>query len=110
MRLVDFRKYQCEIKPTGNNIDDGTGTVFSVLYHPALREAFFDQEPYSYDGKLITDIQYTSLTNHSVVMEIYNYTDKDVKAVDDLIIYRLDEKDDTKRTDVCSVKGKEAEF
>ena len=88
---------------------DGTGNVFSVLYNQALREAFFEQEPYSYDGKLVVGLQYTSLTDHSAVIEMYNSTDKDVKVVDDLTIYRIDDTDSSKKTEVCSIKGEKTE-
>ena len=88
---------------------DGTGDVFSILYNRAMREAYFEQEPYSYDGKLVVGLQHTSLTDHSAVIEIYNWTGRDVKLVDDLTIYRLDDTDSSKRTKVCSVKGEKTE-
>lgn len=67
----------------GEGEDDYT---FSILYDQALIEAFYDNNDFSYEDKLIFWVQYTSVTDNTLVLAYWNYTDEDVEFTGNLNI------------------------
>ncbi len=88
-------------KLTGNEVDMVTplmyyqenqesGMLFSLYYDKAEIAAFFDNGDYSYDGKVICAVQYTSVTPQSLVIEINNYSEEQYIYNGSYVLSRLD--------------------
>lgn len=63
--------------------------TFSAMYDRDDLEIFIYDEPqFSYEGKLITDIVYSSVTYKSLVIQVKNYSDDDYILNETYSIYR----------------------
>lgn len=113
IRLEDFMKYSFEIKVINaedgtyamyvpvkdyentyvvtafKELDDGTEIVFSIDYDKALFDTFYENGDYSIDGKLFYGIQYSSVTDKSLVLQVFNNTDEEVSIGKGFKIYKL---------------------
>ena len=69
--------------------DDGTEIVFSIDYDKALFDTFYENGDYSIDGKLFYGIQYSSVTDKSLVLQVFNNTDEEVSIGKGFKIYKL---------------------
>lgn len=70
---------------------EDSGQTFSFLYDSALRDEFFsDCENPHYQKKMIYGIQYSSITDHSLVLEVYNFTDEEQKLLPSFELFNID--------------------
>ena len=68
---------------------DGTNNTFSIDYDKALFDTFYENGDYSIDGKLFYGIQYSSVTDKSLVLQVFNNTDEEVSIGKGFKIYKL---------------------
>lgn len=65
--------------------------AFSILYDKDYIKVFFENNDYSLDGKLVYGIQYTSVTDCSVVLRITNYTEESYIFNGEATVYQVDD-------------------
>lgn len=68
---------------------DGTNNTFSIDYDKALFDTFYENGDYSIDGKLFYGIQYSSVTDKSLVLQVFNNIDEEVSIGKGFKIYKL---------------------
>ncbi len=71
--------------------DNDSNFAFSILYDKDYIKAFFENNDYSLDGKLVYGIQYTSVTDCSVVLRITNYTEESYIFNGEATVYQVDD-------------------
>ncbi len=83
-------------------------SVFSILYGNELMRQHYEVEPkYTLEGKVFIDILYTTVTENSLVVEVYNGSDKELKLVPS---YKIYEKVDGKEVLIASGTGEQDEI
>ncbi len=66
------------------------GWAFSILYDKAMFENFYMLEPkLEVEGKTYMGVQYTSVTENSLVMQLYNWKDEDMKLQKSYELYEV---------------------
>ena len=70
---------------------DGNGFTFSILYDQGLAKSFFENNDYSYENKLVEDIQYTSVTEKSLVLTFSNFSTNTYKYNGKYIVYSIED-------------------
>lgn len=71
--------------------DNDSNFAFSLLYDRDYIKAFFENNDYSLNDKLVYGIQYTSVTDCSVVLRITNYTEDSYIFNGEATVYRVDD-------------------
>lgn len=71
--------------------DNDSNLAFSLLYDRDYIKAFFENNDYSLNDKLVYGIQYTSVTDCSVVLRITNYTEDSYIFNGEATVYRVDD-------------------
>lgn len=91
IKLAPVIYYEASEKDREDGISD---QVFSFYYDSILREPFFD-DPYGYfnDESVYCEIQYSSVTSKSLVVEVANNTDKDVTGNYSFELYKVENGD-----------------
>ena len=72
-----------------SHIKGDQAQVFSVLYDRYLMDAYLENNSYTMENKLICGIQYTSVTDKSLVLSIWNNTEKDYEFAENCVINRI---------------------
>jgi hypothetical protein len=68
------------------------GCVFSLIYDVELFKAYANTKPnYSYDDKVITVLQPTSVTPKSMLIKLYNYSNDDITIDASFKLYKFKE-------------------
>ena len=70
--------------------NEDSGQTFSFFYKTAMMDAFFtDENQPHYEENMIYGMQYSSLTNSSLVLELYNMTTESKKWNASFELYRI---------------------
>lgn len=85
------------------------GWVFSILYGQDWFKAFYENEDYSLDGKVVCGIQYTSVTDHSLVIRVSNWTDQPLKVNPSFQLYKADKGEEILLSDYTCETDEEQE-
>jgi len=63
---------------------------FSILYEYDTMQAFYEEEPkYTVQGKAFMGVQYSSVTDNSLVIYIRNWSDKNLKLSESYELYEI---------------------
>lgn len=85
------------------------GWVFSILYGQDWFEAFYENDARSLDGKVVCGIQYTSVTDHSLVIRVSNWTDQSLKVNPSFQLYKVDKGEEILLSDYTYESDEEQE-
>ena len=76
--------------------NEDSGQTFSFFYKTAMMDAFFtDKNQPHYEENMIYGMQYSSLTNSSLVLELYNMTNESKKGNASFELYRIENGEST---------------
>lgn len=88
--------------------NEDSNYVFSLLYNEASIKQFFEKEPkYTLDDKMFMDIQYSSVTDNSLVIEWWNWSEEEYILSESYELYEVTEEGEKL---IDSYEGKESDI